>query len=233
MIRTRWLLAPFSLPVLLAPLWSQTQGLETSDREYLVSHLEFTRDLVAAAARGLSRAQWEFRPAPDRWTIAQCIDHLAKTEAYVVKAVRENLVTATGPVNMFNPGAKVEIKEPPRRMGPLEDGLIIRAMTDRVPATRIPASKRPVFSEFGPASSFEDLAKVVEEFERVRNATIEYVRTTKDDLRAHHTPASLSPFRKHFAYEDAYQWILRMSAHTERHLMQAQEVTRSAGYPSR
>lgn len=35
----------------------------------------------------------------------------------------------------------------------------------------------------------------------------------------------------HMHFSDAYQWLLRMSAHTERHLMQVQEVRRSAGYP--
>ena len=81
MLRTRSWLTPLFFTGLLPLLWSQPQGLEPSDRDYLVSHLEFTRDLVAASTRGLSRAQWEYRPAPDRWTIAQCIDHLTKTEA--------------------------------------------------------------------------------------------------------------------------------------------------------
>jgi len=33
-------------------------------------------------------------------------------------------------------------------------------------------------------------------------------------------------------YTDVYQWLLRASAHTERHLMQVQEVRRSPGYPA-
>jgi hypothetical protein len=50
-----------------------------------------------------------------------------------------------------------------------------------------------------------------------------------DDLRGHFLTAPLPRFNVQFA--DAYQWILRMSAHVERHLMQVHEIRRSKGYP--
>jgi hypothetical protein len=33
--------------------------------------------------------------------------------------------------------------------------------------------------------------------------------------------------------QDGYQWLLRMSAHTERHLMQIHEIQDSPGYPAK
>ena len=51
------------------------------------------------------------------------------------------------------------------------------------------------------------------------------MRTTPDDLRDH--------FVEHpvFKTVDAYQIILMMSAHTQRHTAQLNEVKQAAGYP--
>jgi hypothetical protein len=60
------------------------------------------------------------------------------------------------------------------------------------------------------------------DFEAKRAKTLEYVRTTQEPLREHGggTPPT-----------SAYQLVLMLSGHTERHTAQLPEVKASPGYP--
>jgi hypothetical protein len=66
------------------PRLLSAENISSVDRPYLVSHLEMTQEFVRDATRGLTNEQWLFKPAPLRWSITQCIDHLALIEEYVL-----------------------------------------------------------------------------------------------------------------------------------------------------
>jgi hypothetical protein len=67
-------------------------------------------------------------------------------------------------------------------------------------------------------------AEAAREFTARRDRTLEYVRTTQDDLRAHVTAMGGQE-------SDAYQMLLGIAAHTERHVAQLNEVKAASGYP--
>src|SRR5215472_18890918 len=50
------------------------------DREHLLVHFEMTGQMLAEQVRGLSQAQLEFKAGPDRWSIRECVSHLAVAE---------------------------------------------------------------------------------------------------------------------------------------------------------
>ena len=52
-------------------------GMTDDDREHLLVHFQMTTQMVAEQVRGLSPAQLEYRASPDRWTIRECVFHLA------------------------------------------------------------------------------------------------------------------------------------------------------------
>ena len=54
---------------------------------------------------------------------------------------------------------------------------------------------------------------------------MDYVRTTNDDLRDHFGPHPM------LGTMDAYQWILLISAHSERHTKQIEEVKADPNFP--
>ena len=56
------------------------QSLTPAEREKGVRYLEQTRDGVVAAVKGLSGAQMKFKPAPDRWSVAETLEHIALAE---------------------------------------------------------------------------------------------------------------------------------------------------------
>jgi hypothetical protein len=210
------------------------ETVSDADRAYLVSHLEMTREFVRDATRDLTKQQWLFKTDERRWSTAQCIDHLARTEAYVLALVRDRMLHSDAPLTGAFPSTaqlRAKIAESPRRMSSVDDAIVLRWMTDRTSALATPIAERPPIEEVAPRASFDDPRTALSEFLKARAATIEFVQTTRDDLRGHYTLSPMAGFPE-ARFTDAYQWLLRMSAHTERHLMQVQEVRRSREYPN-
>ena len=75
-----------------------------------------------------------------------------------------------------------------------------------------------------PKHKFATPQEAVDHFRLARDANIDYIEKTQDDLRAHSAPGPAGPM-------DGYRWFLLMSAHTERHTKQIKEVKADANYP--
>src|SRR5258707_358462 len=75
------------IAMLLASMADQT--LSPAEREHAVAELESSQKAFLEATNGLSEGQWNFKPAPDRWSIAECAEHIGVTETLVL-----NLITA-------------------------------------------------------------------------------------------------------------------------------------------
>src|SRR5258707_545543 len=67
-----------------------TQG----DRDRLLSALHATRKQILDAVTELTPAQWTFKPGPDRWSIAEVVEHLSLVEdglwAYAMSGMKSN-----------------------------------------------------------------------------------------------------------------------------------------------
>lgn len=211
----------------------QPGRLDDSDRAYLVAHLEMTRQFVIDTTQGLTREQMLYSPGPAKWSIAQCVDHLAQTEEFVLKMIRERLITSENPIEAFPSlsGAAPPTTPPPGRLPKAADALLVRAMTDRTAAMRTPVQSRPPIEEVAPRVEIKDPQSALDAFLKVRSALIAYARSTQDDVRGHYSYTRLPGYYPDFEFHDGYQWLLRMSAHTERHLMQMHEIRASSGYP--
>ena len=76
------------------------QSLTAAEREKAVKYLEQTRDGVIAETQGLSDAQMKFKPGPDRWSVAETLEHIAVAEDYLLGNVTQNIMKApAGPAN--------------------------------------------------------------------------------------------------------------------------------------
>jgi len=184
-----------SMVIALAPL-------AAGDTVDAVAHLERTRKMFLEATAGLSEAQWKFKPAPDRWSVAECAEHITAAEEFLHGLVAK---TAGGPA----------AAEPSK----VADAKVMAVVTDRsFKAT----SPEPLV----PTGRFGGREDVRTEFQARRARTLELVRTTGEaELRKHMAPNPvLGPI-------DAYQWVLFLSGHTERHLAQIREVKAHAAYP--
>jgi len=179
------------------------QSLTAAEREKAVKYLEQTRDGVIAQTKGLSDAQMKFKPAPDRWSVAETLEHIAVAEDYLLGNVTNNIMKApAGPANRDT--AKL-------------DALILSAVPDRSQKRQAPSPLVPK----GRWTPTETLAH----FETSRAKTIAFLQSTPD-LREH--ASSDNPFQQPM---DAYEWLLFISAHSERHTKQIAEVKADPNFP--
>src|SRR6202140_121172 len=75
--------------VLIALLWmagataASAQEVTQAEKDKALQYLETTKKNVLEATKGLSEAQWNFKPAPDRWSVAQVMEHIAAAEDFI------------------------------------------------------------------------------------------------------------------------------------------------------
>src|SRR5438034_2954548 len=78
----------FATPVLLLGTLfvgaaAVSRDVTPTERDRAVRYLAETRDRVVEAVKGLSDAQWRFKPGADRWSVAEVVEHLALIENMV------------------------------------------------------------------------------------------------------------------------------------------------------
>jgi hypothetical protein len=196
MLRSSAVFFALICPLLADPLSQQ-------DRERVLQHLERTRKIYLDAIAGVTPAQWTFKPAPDRWSIAECAEHIVTTEEMLMGMVQKMTQSPA-------PAAAPEKRA-------TDDG-VLAFFTDRSQKFKAPEVLQP-------KAKYPSPGEVRSAFEKVRAATIEYARSTQDDLRGRF--GSPSPR----GAMDAYQYLLMIAGHAERHSMQMDEVKQSPGYP--
>jgi uncharacterized damage-inducible protein DinB len=69
-----------------------------------------------------------------------------------------------------------------------------------------------------------DVHSALESLGRLHAEMLRYVRTTEDDLRAHYVERQRS---------DAYQWLLLISTHEQRHILQIREIKANPDFPKK
>ncbi|HET8546400.1 MAG TPA: DinB family protein, partial [Bryobacteraceae bacterium] len=112
--------APEVEPLVPAPLSS-------GERNVLLSYLHSSRRQVMDSIVGLSPEQLNYKPAPERWSVAEIVEHLALTEDLIRDAVRKALASAA-------PAAAPD--------GPTDQQIIDR-YKDRVNRAEAPPALRP------------------------------------------------------------------------------------------
>jgi hypothetical protein len=197
------LLLLFVLPVLSSSFnITHKTELTEAERKFAADHLNQTRVDLINAVQGLSETQLNFKPAPDRWSVLECVQHITLTSQALVGFVQATLKTP----NDSNFKAS------------FPDEKFIAMIEDRSHKVQTSEPLKPIHS---PYKTLDETLKV---FNTARDSLINYVNTTNDDLRGH---VGVMPFGK----ADAYQLVLMISAHTNRHTQQLNEVKADPNFP--
>jgi DinB superfamily len=192
--------------VLLVACWgalAPAQTLSQADRDKALAYLESTRQGVVDATKGLSPAQWNFKAGPDRWSIAEVAEHIAAAEDYIRGMVVEKVMVA-----------------PARPAG--EDVVAIDEMIFKMIPDRSHKAQAP--EPLKPTNRFGSPEATLKHFVESRATTEDFLKKTPD-LREH---AMDGPLGKKL---DAYEWILFIGAHSERHSKQILEVKADPNFP--
>jgi hypothetical protein len=188
----------------LAATLAAADPLTQRERDYAMSALHASRKALGDAVSGLSEAQVTFKAAPDRWSIAELAEHVAETEAFLFQ-FQQSLLKLPA-----KPGKFEEVKR--------NDESILKSTASREQKVQAPP-------QLAPKRKYPSVAAALEVFHRDRLKTIRYVESTQDPLRDH--------FAENFGPRpmDAYQMLLMLAAHTDRHVAQINEVKAATGYP--
>jgi hypothetical protein len=178
-------------------------SLTQADRDKAMAYLEKTRQGVVDATKGLSPAQWNFKSAPDRWSVAEVTEHIALAED-LMRMLVTNKVMRAGP------------RQQPVDLAQLDE-MVITMVPDR-------SKKRQAPDPLKPTNHFGSPEASLKHFMESRTTTEDFLKNTPD-LREH---AELSPLGKDL---DAYEWILFIGAHSERHTKQILEVKADPNFP--
>src|ERR1700674_3935513 len=73
---------------------ASAQEVTQAEKDRALQYLETTKKNVLEATKGLSEAQWNFKPAPDRWSVAQVMEHIAAAEDFIRGLVKEKVMMA-------------------------------------------------------------------------------------------------------------------------------------------
>ena len=179
--------------------------LSPEEREAALKNLQATHDAFLKSISGLSEKQWRFKPAPDRWSVAEVAEHITIAESTILGAVEKQIMTSPA-----DPGKRAEVAG--------KDEMILTRVPDRSHKAQAPEFLKPT-------NRWATEADLIKAFEDERKATMDYVRTTNDDLRDHFGPHPT------LGTLDGYQWILLISAHSERHTKQIEEVKADPNFP--
>jgi uncharacterized damage-inducible protein DinB len=134
-----------------------------AERQKAAAYLEETRDNLLRAAKNLSPTQLQYKPAPDRWSVAECLEHVTLVENLVLGNINNALQQAAG--------------SPKPDMG---DDALVRMVTDRsgramAPERIVPTGRRPC-------------DELLDEFEAARKRTAEFLVSTNAPLRQYAFP---------------------------------------------
>jgi uncharacterized damage-inducible protein DinB len=181
---------------------ARAQEVTQAEKERAMQYLESTKKGVLDATKGLSDAQWNFKAGPDRWSIAQVMEHIAASEDFIRQMDAEKVMLAPAV-----PGR--DLKK--------TDDAVIAMVPDRSQKAQAPEPLVPT-NRFGTPDGS------VKHFVESRTKTEDFLKTTPG-LRDH---AVDSPMGSKL---DGYEFVLLIAAHSERHTKQILEVKADPNYP--
>lgn len=184
-----------------------TQTLTRAERDKAVKELQESQKAFLETTAGLSEAQLNFKPGPDRWSVAECAEHIALAQDLVFGVVTERVMKSPA-----DPAKRESVKG--------KDEAIITMTPDRSHKFKAP-------EVLVPTGKLGTTAEALKHFSDSHERIVNYVNSTQDDLRDH--------FADHPAFGtlDGYQWILLTAEHTRRHTAQILEVKADAGFPKK
>jgi hypothetical protein len=204
-MRTKSLAAVLMALVLMAGATAASaQEVTQAEKDKALQYLESTKKNVLEATKGLSEAQWNFKAAPDRWSVAQVVEHIAASEDFIRGMVVEKVMTAPA-------------GEAGRDLKKTDDG-VLAMVPDRTHKAQAPEPLVPTNRFGSPEGS-------IKRFVETRAATEDFLKTTTG-LRDHVMDSPLGKL-------DGYEFVLFIAAHSERHTKQINEVKADPNFPKK
>jgi len=177
--------------------------LTEKEREKALGLLNRSRQALLDSIQGVTDNQARWRPAPDRWTILEYVEHLAIADDGLIAVIRRSLKTPARP------------ESPEQR----------KEREDRLRANPMPRGVNRAPEPLHPHGRFGSLHEALAAFLASRERSLEFARGVQDDIRSHFADHEvLGPL-------DGYQWLIGNARHAETHAAHIREIRAMSGFP--
>lgn len=189
-----------------SPAAKGTPTMSKEDRAKVIQMLKDSNKETLDAIKGLSDEQWNYKPAPDKWSVGQVAEHIWLAEGLLFGAMEKAL---QAPVN---PNWEEQTKG--------KDEKVVSILTNRTGKAQAPEQIKP---------KGKSRAEILKGLKEARAKTMKFTKETQAEMKSHTTE---HPF-KVFGTLNAMQWLIYIPAHNLRHNQQIAEVKASAGFPKK
>jgi hypothetical protein len=177
-------------------MYSIREGTEVLER------IDDAHDALITAVAGLSDAQSHFKPAPEAWSVAGIVEHLAIVEDRIVGRIHELLASPP---------------EPDKPVAREADEILNHKILDRSSKAQAPEATHPT----GRRSIAESLDSLVVSRNKIRDI----LWSAPADFRQRLRPLPRGgPI-------DCHQWLVTLGGHCMRHTQQIIETKTAPGFP--
>jgi hypothetical protein len=178
--------------------------MTSEERTHIIRLLEDSKEKYLSCIEDVNQAQWEWKPAPECWSVGETAEHIVQSEAILFRALHSAIQSPTNPDWETKTAGKTDLLE--------------RVMPDRGTKANAPRSTEP-----------QGLPKedAIGRFSELRAQIVKFAGETQVSLKEH---TAEHPFPI-FNTLNAYQWLLLIPLHTLRHHQQIAEVKATPGYP--
>ena len=180
--------------------------ISKKERKSAASFLKDSEKNVMKALGNYSDEQLKYKAAPDKWSVQDCMMHIAASEKMIWTMVEQSLKGAA------NPEKRADIK--------MTDEQVMKVIESRENKVKTSTALEPQ------NTGFNSVEEAVTSFKSNRGKLIDFVKNTNIDLRNH--VATLP-----FGSLDGYQMLLFIGAHSNRHAAQMREVVADPGFPKK
>ena len=178
--------------------------ITSKDRKFAVSLMKDPKTDLLKSVKGLSKAQLNFKSAPGKWSVKECVYHITLSE--------KNLwaILETALKQSANPEKRPEIK--------MTDDQVVNMIEDQ-------SCKIKNTESFDPKKlPWKTLDAALDNFKKIRADHIKYIKNTTEDLRNH-------VVQMPFGWIDCYQLCLMIASHSNRYIQQLNEVKADPKFP--
>lgn len=178
-------------------------AITPEERVKLLRYLVETRERLLRVTRNLTQIQLDHKPAAERWSVSDNLEHVTVVEDLVVSRITKTLEES--------PDSQIQSAWHGR------DEALIQAVESRAPRLEAPEIIQPTRRWQYP--------ELFQQLDAVRRRTCTFVGETNAELRFH---CFAHPV---FGKLDCYQWLLAMGAHFDRHRMQIEQMKAEPNFP--
>ncbi len=128
--------------------------LSPEERAAALKSLQATHDAFLQSIAGLSEKQWKFKPAPDRWSVAEVSEHIAVSESLIFGMIQSKIMTSPA-----DPAKRAEVAG--------KDEIILTKVPDRSRKAQAPEFLKPTdrwATQAELTKAFEDSRKGFRQF---------------------------------------------------------------------